>query len=148
MRTFALFFPNVRKGKRTRKAAAAWHIPRVRKAYLQERSDTRRKTLQISKKPPGTGTEKRCRPSAEALRDVAGKMAAADKVNRMENDGESWNAQRPKIWPMSDFFISWKDRAKKQKEKKLAIILQAGRAYFAENIQNGIKKIISKSETY
>lgn len=75
-------------------------------------------------------------------------MAAADKVNRMENDGESWNAQRPKIWPMSDFFISWKDRAKKRKEKKLAIILQAGRAYFAENIQNGIKKIISKSETY
>lgn len=49
---------------------------------------------------------------------------------------------------MSDFFISWKDRAKKQKEKKLAIILQAGRAYFAKNIQNGIKKIISKSETY
>lgn len=37
-------------------------------------------------------------------------------------------------WPVSDFFISWKDRAKKQKEKKLAIILQAGRAYFAENI--------------
>lgn len=63
-----------------------------------------------------------------------GRWQAADKVNRMENDGESWNVPRPKKRPMNDFFISWKYRAKKQKEKKLAVILQAGRAYFAENI--------------